>query len=124
VNVTKIAPNNAAAQNNIAWLMSKQKKPGALALIESAVKLRPDQPEFLDTLAMILAEEKQLAKAIEIRKRTVALQPQNNDYRMSLAALYLQDGKKDLAKTELEFLARQGAKFANQAEVQRLLGQL
>nr|WP_316639023.1 XrtA/PEP-CTERM system TPR-repeat protein PrsT [uncultured Roseateles sp.] len=119
--VKRLKPDHAVALNNLAWVLAKQKKPGALAYAEQANKLQPDQPAFLDTLAMILSEENQLDKAIEAQKKAVTLQPQNNGYHLNLAKIYIKSGKKPLAKAELEQLQRLGEAFPGKAEVEQLL---
>lgn len=119
--VIQLQPDNAVVFNNLAWVAARLKKPDALAHAEKANALRPDQPAFMDTMAMILAERNQLGKALELEKRAVALQPQYAPFRLNLARLYIQSGDKASAKTELNQLAKLGDKFPGQAEVERLL---
>lgn len=121
LNVKRLKPDHAVALNNIAWLLTVQKKPGALAYAEQANKLQPDQPAFLDTLALILAGEKQFAKAIETQKKAIALQPKNPSYRLNLAKIYIQNGQKPLAKTELEYLSKLGDAVKEKAEAEQML---
>jgi predicted Zn-dependent protease len=75
----------------------------------------------MDTMAMILADAGQLDKALELEKKAVALAPDNDSLRLDLAKLHLKAGDKKLAKSELDRLAKQGDKFAGQAEVGELL---
>lgn len=117
-------PENAVALNNLAWVLAKQGKPGALPHAEKANTLRPDQAVFIDTLAFVLGAEKQFPKAIELQKKAVGLQPENHALRLNLAKLYIEAGDKALAKGELEALAKVEAKFAGQAEVGELLKSL
>ena len=119
--VVRLQPENAVAFNNLAWLAAQLKKPAALGYAEKANALKPEQPAFMDTLAMILANSNQVGKAIEIEKRAVALQPQYPTFRLSLARLYIQSGDKLRAKVELDQLAKLGDKFPGQAEVSKLL---
>lgn len=119
--VLKLQPGHALALNNTAWLLARQNKPGAVALAERAVKAAPGQPALLDTLALALAGENQLARAIEVQKTVVARAPTVPAFRLNLARLYLQSGAKALARPELEKLARLGPDFAGQDEVARLL---
>ncbi|MBT9493270.1 MAG: PEP-CTERM system TPR-repeat protein PrsT, partial [Paucibacter sp.] len=121
VAVLKLQPENAPALNNIAWLLMKQGKPGALPLIEKANQLAPKQAEFLDTYSMVLEAEKQLPKAIEVQNQALDLQPENHEMRMRLAKLYLATGDKGRAASELQRLAKAGKQYGGQAEVQRLL---
>jgi FimV-like protein len=78
----------------------------------------------MDTLAMILAQGKDMRRAIDVQRKAVDLQPQNGAYRLSLARMYVEVGDKKLARTELDQLAQQGSKFPRQDEVERLKSQL
>jgi putative PEP-CTERM system TPR-repeat lipoprotein len=116
-----IAPNNAVALNNLAWAMHQQKKPGALAHAERANDLVPELPAFMDTLAVLLADGGQTAKAIELQQRAVAKEPDTAAFRLTLAKLYLQAGNRERGREELERLRALGNRFADQATVEQLL---
>ncbi len=118
--VLKLDPKNAASLNNLAWLLMKQHKPGALGYAEKANALAADQPAYLDTMAMALAEDKQLPKALTVQKRALELQPDNPSLRLNLVRLYLQSGDKLQAKAELGRLGALGDRFAGQSEVAAL----
>lgn len=118
--VVKLQPENAIALNNLAWVTNRLKKPGAVAYAEQANALRPEQPAFMDTLAVILGDAGQAEKAIKLEKKAVALAPTNHSLRLNLAKLYLKSGDKALARTELDQLAKLGDKFRDQAEVDQL----
>jgi putative PEP-CTERM system TPR-repeat lipoprotein len=122
--VVALMPENAIALNNLAWSAGKLHKPEALAYIEKANKIRPDEPIFLDTWSTILAEQDQPDKAIELQRKAVKLQPENGAFRLNLARLYVKAGEKALARKELEQLAQLGEKFPGQKEVQQLRSQL
>ena len=122
--VLKLQPDNAAALNNLAWALSKEKKAGAVDFAERANKLRPEQPAFMDTLAMVLAETGNTAKALEIQKKALALQPDSPTLRLSLARIHLKAGDKAAARQELDTLAKLGDKFAGHKEVEQLRTQL
>ncbi len=119
--VVKLQPNNAAAYNNLAWVTSKLNKEGAIAYAEKANTLAPNQPAFMDTLAMLLSDKGDYAKAVELQNRALALQPQNALFKLNLAKIHIKGGKKDLAKKELDDLSKLGDKFPSQAEVAALL---
>jgi putative PEP-CTERM system TPR-repeat lipoprotein len=119
--VLKLEPNNVAALNNVAWSAMQQDKPGALALAQKANTLVPNQPALMDTLALALARDKQFDKALELQKKAVAMQPQNNALRLTLAKLLLQSGDKAGARSELDALAKLGDTFRDRAEVDQLL---
>ena len=119
--VLDLQPSNALAMNNVAWLLLKQGKPGALPLAEKATSLLMDRAPLLDTLAAARAAENQLPKAIEAQKRAVQLAPENPGLRLNLAKFYIKAGEKAFAKSELETLSKLGDKFAGQAEVTSLM---
>lgn len=115
-----VQPNHVPALNNLAMTLLDQKKPGATAYAEQAMRLAPERAEVLDTLAQALGSENKLSKAVEMQKRALALAPGNADLRLTLASLLIQAGDKTLARIELESLAKIGSGFARQDEVARL----
>ncbi|WP_394756509.1 XrtA/PEP-CTERM system TPR-repeat protein PrsT [Rhodoferax sp.] len=119
--VVRLQPNNAVAYNNLAWASAKLKKEGALGFAEKANALAPDQPAFMDTLAVLLSDKGEYAKAVALQSKALALQPQNPLFKLNLAKIHLQSGNKELARKELDELANLGDKFAAQDEVVRLL---
>ena len=110
-------PNSVPALNNLATVLVRQAKTGAVLLAERAVRLAPNQPAILDTLAGALAAEQKLAKAIEVQGRAVQLAPDVGGYRLALAKFLIQSGEKSKAGDELDRLAGLGTKFDQQAEV-------
>ena len=120
-NVIQLEPNNAIAYNNLAWVTGQLKKDGAVALAEKAVALVPNQPAYIDTLAMLLSDKDDYAKALEWQTKALALQPGNPIYKLNLAKIHIKGGKKDLARKELDDLAKLGDKFRGQAEVSALI---
>lgn len=117
----EIQPEYAEALNNIAWLLAKQGKPGALPFAQRANDLRPGNPHLMDTLANAMASEGLVKEALDLERKAVAMSPQLLNLRLGLARIALKAGDKTLAKTELEGLAYLGDKFADQAEVANLL---
>ena len=122
--VIKLQANNAVAYNNLAWVTAKLNKDGAIAFAEKANALAPNQPAFMDTLAVLLSDKDDYAKAVELQNKVLALQPQNPFFKLNLAKIHIKGGKKDLAKKELDDLSKLGDKFAGQAEVVNLLKSL
>ncbi len=119
--VNRLQPDNVLALNNLAWVLARLGKPGAVAYAERAIALAPDKPVLLDTLAHAQASEKQFAKAIETEKRALSLAPDAHSLRLALAKFYISAGDKTSARAELDRLARLEGKFAAQQEVGRLL---
>ncbi|MBL8343698.1 MAG: PEP-CTERM system TPR-repeat protein PrsT [Rubrivivax sp.] len=114
-------PRNALALNNVAWLMAKQGKPGAVPLAEQANQILPNRPQIMDTLATTLAAEGQLKRALEVQKQAVQIDRHDPHLKLNLARLHLKAGDKPPARAELEDLARLGDRFKAQAEVTELL---
>lgn len=119
--VLQTQPEHALALNNIAWLMTQQSKPGAVALAEKANKLLPDRPALMDTLALALASDNQVPRAIELQKKAITIAPDNPNLRLTLARIYLKGGDRTRARPELEDLARLGNRFPAQDEVAELM---
>lgn len=119
--VLVVRPRHAAAMNNIAWLLAKQGKPGAVAMAEQALALLPERPGFLDTLSTALQAESQLDRALEVQKRAVELDNKEPMLRWRLAQLLLERGDKAEARKHLEMLSLLGSRFAGQEQVSALL---
>ena len=119
--VLQIQPNNAAALNNLAWVSHQLRKDGALAYAEKAHKLAPNEPAFMDTLAVLMSDKGQHAKAIELQLKALQAQSLNTTFRLNLAKIYLAAGDKARAKTELDALVKLGDKNPTHAEVLQLL---
>lgn len=117
-------PDNPLALNNLAWLKNRAGKPEALALAEKANKLAPGRAPFMDTLAEVLATQGNLAKAIDVQKAAVALDPELHLHRLHLAKYYASAGRKSDAREELKRLAALGSKFGGQADVKQLMDSL
>ncbi len=121
--VLALQPEHPATLNNLAWVLLQQGKTGALAYAEKANQLAPDQPALMDTLAAALAEDGQLAKAVDLQRKalakaTAAAAP---SFRLRLAKLLLKAGDSAKARTELETLKALGDKFPGHDEVTALL---
>lgn len=119
--VLETQPRNALALNNVAWLLVKQGKPGAVPMAEEANSLMPNRAPMLDTLAGALAAENNIKRAIEVQQQAVSLNREDQNLRLQLARLFVKAGEKAQARAELEDLARLGDKFQAHREVADLL---
>ncbi len=113
-------PDNALALNNLAWAAGQAKLPKAIEYAEKANKLAPNQPAFMDTLAMLMAEKGDTTGAIILLQKALEITPQAAAIRLNLARVLISAGKKEEARSELDTLAKLGDKFADQQEVTRL----
>ena len=109
------------ALNNLAWVLTAQGKPGAVAHAQRANDLSPNRPTLMDTLALALTGEKQFPKALEVQRKAIEVAPGDMGLRLGLAKIAIVAGDKALAKTELDKLATMGTKLPFHAEVLRLL---
>lgn len=116
-----IQSNNALVLNNLAWAAGQAKMPKALEYAEKANQLAPNQPAYMDTLAVLLAEKAEYAKAIDLLRKAMAAAPQAASIQLNLAKTLIAAGKKDEARKELEALAKLGEKYPSQPEVAKLL---
>lgn len=120
----KGAPDLPVLLNNLAWVYQLQGKPEAIDLAQRALKLSPNVPSFLDTLARAYAANKQADKAVATQTQLLALDPNEPEHRLHMAEYQIQAGNKDAAREQLKTLAAMGKKFPGQADVQRLLQSL
>lgn len=117
-------PNNPAMLNNLAWTLGQLKDPKAIDYAEKAYKLAPEQAAVMDTLGVMLVEKGDAARGVELLQMASKQAPQNSMIRFNLAKALVKTGKKDEAKKELDELAKLGDKFAEQAEVTKMLQSL
>jgi cellulose synthase operon protein C len=117
----QIRPDIAPALNNLAWTTQQLHKAGAIAYAEKANTVAPNQPAFMDTLAMLLSEKGDHARAVALELKALALQPDNATFRLNLAKIYLAAGEKPHAKTELDAVAKLGDKHPLYPEASALL---
>ena len=113
---------NAVAYNNLAWILDKLNKSGALVYAEKANVLLPNQPAFMDTLAHIYANIGNFDKAVDLQIKVLSIEPKNMGFKLNLAKIYIKGGKKDLARKQLEELRTLGNNFPAHEEVATLLG--
>jgi Flp pilus assembly protein TadD len=117
----QVQPDLALVLNNLAFATQQLHKPGAVAYAEKANALAPNQPAFMDTLAMLLSAKGDHARAVALQRKAVELQPENADFRLNLAKIYLAAGEKLQAKTELDAVAKLGDKHPLYPEASALL---
>jgi predicted Zn-dependent protease len=109
--------------NNLAWAAGQAKSPKAIEYAEKANQLAPDQPAFMDTLAMLLAERGESGKAIDLLRKALLKSPQASAIQFNLAKVLIAAGKKDEARPS-SMPWPLGDKFPAQAEVSQLLKSL
>lgn len=118
--VIALQPRNAVALNNLAWVAGQLGRADAVALAERANEAAPNQPAFMDTLAMLWSDKGDHALALDLQKKVVALQPNAPLFKLNLAKIHIKVGDNDAARTLLAEISALGDKFAGQAEVDKL----
>lgn len=119
--ILEIKPDDAVALNNLAWSMGQLKDPKAIEYAEKAAKLSPDNPTVMDTMGVLLVEKGDTKRGIDLLQKAVGASPNAPAFRLHLARALIKDGQKEVAKKELETLAKLGDKFSARDEVVRLM---
>lgn len=120
----QLRPNDAPALNNLAFLLARLGRPGAVALAERAVALQPRNTDFLDTLGAAYAADRRFDDALRVQTQAVELAPLRHGLRLGLARTLLAAGQRERARAELQRLDQLGRAFSEHAEVTRLLRSL
>ena len=97
-----VAPTQFHALNNLAWLLTRSKQPGAVAFAERALNAAPGQVAIMDTLAHALVAERQNAKAVALAEQILAREGSSAGLQLSMAQVYADAGQQAKA---LELLA-------------------
>jgi putative PEP-CTERM system TPR-repeat lipoprotein len=118
--VIALQPRNAVALNNLAWVAGQLGRADAMSLAERANEAAPNQPAFMDTMAMLLSDKGENARALDLQKKAVALQPNVPLFKLNLAKIHIKAGDKEAARPLLAEISALGDKFAGQAEVDKL----
>lgn len=87
-----LAPDNAVALNNLAWLLHKKEPQRALALAERAYNRNPEAASIADTYGWILFRNGDITQSIEILESAHELAPQTVEIREHLAAVHREAG--------------------------------
>lgn len=122
--VLAVQPSNAVALNNLAWLLHRAGKPGAMEMGEKALALAPNAVSILDTVAEIQDSAGHPDKALALQKRAVEIDPEQPLHRLHLAKYLIKNSQKSEARGELQRLTALGGNFDQQEEVQKLLSSL
>ncbi|MBN8507426.1 MAG: PEP-CTERM system TPR-repeat protein PrsT [Burkholderiales bacterium] len=122
--LARLQPDNAAAFNNLAWAEQQIGTASALQHAQRAHELAPDQPAFMDTLAMILSARGEHDKAVALQLKAVEKVPTDQGLKLSLARIYLAAGDKAKARSELEVLTKLDEKHPARREAQALLAKM
>jgi predicted Zn-dependent protease len=92
-------PNNAAAMNNLAWLLAERDNKGAeaLTLVERAIEFAGPTADFLDTQASILLVLDRPRDAVKKLEDAIEQMPTGSRY-FHLSRAFEMTGRRDAAR--------------------------
>lgn len=117
------APDSVPVLNNLAWLLRENDPQQALAHIEKADELAPDNPQIMDTYAMVQLERGARGEALSLSQRALDQAPDNPELLYHRAMILQADGQREEAVRILEELV-EAEDLAQREEVQALLAEL
>lgn len=100
------APDNVLALNNLAWSLKELKDPRAGKVAAQALERAPDSPAVLDTVGMILSEQGEHARALELLARASSLAPKASVLKLHHAQALARSGDTAAARAIAESLLK------------------
>jgi len=124
--VIKIQPDNVEALNNLAYLKADGNVDldQALAFAQRAQQKRPNDPNVVDTVALIYIRKNLVDDSLRMLRELVNQKPDNPTFHLHLAMALYQKGERPLAKKELEAALRNKPSEREQAEIKQLLAKV
>ncbi len=113
--------NNLLALNNLAWHLRKKNPQQALVYATRASELAPELPGVMDTLAMVLLETGELARAGRMIERALAKRPDDPSLLYHKAIIDAAGGQKEAAKKALQNLLKEHQRFREREEAEAFL---
>jgi len=98
----KAAPNDAGGLNDLANIMLMQRDPGALAVAERALALKPELPYVIGTAGWASFRAGQPDRALQLLRDARLRDPANPDTRYFLGAVLADRGRAAEARDELQ----------------------
>jgi putative PEP-CTERM system TPR-repeat lipoprotein len=120
----KDLPDDPAVLNNLALIYQHDGDPRALDYARKAILKAPDNPQIVDTLGWLLAQNDDIAGGVKLLRRAHDLSPLDLDTQYHLAYALNQTGKKDDAAALLKSALSSGADFESKGDAEALLGRL
>lgn len=122
--VIEAAPENVLALNNLAWLLRAKEPQKALVYAEKARALSPNDAGIMDTLGVVLMQQGELAKAVDVLQEAVRVRPDMLTVKYHLASALARQGKREQARKELQRLLNLEQEFPERKQAQALLTEL
>ncbi len=101
--VIELDPNNAVALNNYGYMLAElgEKLGEAEKMITKAIKLRPQEPAFWDSLGWVYYQRGEYKKAFQWVEKAVKAQPHDPELRYHMGMIYWKLGDREKALKEL-----------------------
>jgi Tfp pilus assembly protein PilF len=101
--VIKLDPDNAAALNNYGYMLAElgEQLDEAEKMIRKALKIRPNEPAFLDSLGWVYFQRGNYREALKWVEKAVKGQPKDAELRYHLGMIYWKLGDREKALREL-----------------------
>ncbi|MBL8293837.1 MAG: tetratricopeptide repeat protein, partial [Bryobacterales bacterium] len=124
--IIKLAPDNAVALNNMAFLLAEsgQDLDQALTYAQRAKQQLPNNLDVADTLGWVYIKKNLSDDAIKIFRDLVLQKPDNATWRYHLALALFQKGDKLQAKKELEVALKTKRNSEEEQKIKELLGRI
>ena len=122
--LNKSNPGNLVVLNNLAWALSELNDKRALSFANQALKLKPDNPEVLDTYGWLQVRMGDVAKGLNILKNAQSKAPDDAAIQWHLAYALNANGDKARARQELKSLLDRRVGFMGDVEARALYQQL
>lgn len=118
-----IAPNVAAAQNNLAFLYSEQfnQLDKAYDLAKKANEAAPNEPHIADTFGLILLKKGEYKDALRLLQDSASKLPDSADVQFHVGVAHYMLGQESEARSALEKAVNTTADFAGKDEARRRL---
>jgi tetratricopeptide (TPR) repeat protein len=124
--VIKLQPDNVEALNNLAYLKADGgvDLDQALAYAKQAQLKRPNDPNVMDTVALIYIRKNLTDDSLRLLRNLVSQKPESPTFHLHLAMALYQKGDRPLAKKELQTALRNKPSEREQTEIKQLLAKV
>ena len=124
--VIKLQPDNVEALNNLAYLKADEgvDLDQALAYAQRAQQKRPNDPNVIDTLALIYIRKNLTDDSVRMLRDLVSKTPGNPTFHLHLALALYQKGDRPEAKKELQTALRNKPTDREQGKIKELLAKV
>lgn len=121
--IVRQQPKHVVALNDLAWNYQQVRDGRALATAEAAQRLAPANAAVLDTLAAIVLDRNEVARATALWQQAVALAPESPEIRYHFGLSLARSGDAQGARRQFEQLQASGKDFPGRAQLPALLAQ-